>query len=60
MVGGQGLNFQKRINCSSGTCFSTEYAKQNANQQLSEIIEQVKLARLGFTGAIVKAETQRQ
>ena len=57
VVGGQGLNFQKRINCSSGTCFSTEYAKQNANQQLSEIIEQVKLARLGFTGAIVKAET---
>ena len=60
VVGGRGLNFQKTINCSSGTCFSNEYAKQNANQQLSEIIEQVKLARLGFTGAIVKAETQRQ
>ena len=34
--------------------FSTEYAKQNANQLSG------KLARSAFTGAIEKAETQRQ
>ena len=59
VVGGRGLNFQKRISCSSGTCFSTE-SVQNKMQISSYLRSSSKSARLGFTGAIEKAEKQRQ
>ena len=51
------IQLSKSINLFLWDRFSTEYAKQKANQ-LSEIIEQV--GWLAFTGAIEKAETQRQ
>ena len=53
-VGRPWIELSKSINLFLWDPFSTEYAKQNANQIFG------KWAGLAFTGAIEKAETQCQ